>query len=538
MTLRIRGGCGQGSSPHTRGAPSPGARAAAGRGIIPAYAGSTLGIPRSWGRTRDHPRIRGEHVVALGCGHYPQGSSPHTRGAQASEHLGQHVRGIIPAYAGSTDSLSTEKFRARGSSPHTRGAPGRRLALVLRIGIIPAYAGSTTPSWNVTGKPADHPRIRGEHVFPFFLVRVPLGSSPHTRGARYHHRHGLSAMGIIPAYAGSTIRVRTISSFLADHPRIRGEHAHIPQRFRRPDGSSPHTRGARVAARECLPRLGIIPAYAGSTGMDLRPAVTTADHPRIRGEHGDRGGEDGLYAGSSPHTRGARPPRPGKTPASGIIPAYAGSTKTGRRDGQRQRDHPRIRGEHSESTTISLTISGSSPHTRGAPDRRQAGQSCDGIIPAYAGSTEDVNAFQLGLRDHPRIRGEHFWVWLIWEASWGSSPHTRGARAFLGEGDMSGRIIPAYAGSTSPWSAPSSRAPDHPRIRGEHVRVAVVGCEAGIIPAYAGSTARGVWVGACRADHPRIRGEHSGFAAIGKCAAGSSPHTRGAPERAGGSSAA
>ena len=265
MTLRIRGGCGQGSSPHTRGAPSPGARAAAGRGIIPAYAGSTLGIPRSWGRTRDHPRIRGEHVVALGCGHYPQGSSPHTRGAQASEHLGQHVRGIIPAYAGSTDSLSTEKFRARGSSPHTRGAPGRRLALVLRIGIIPAYAGSTTPSWNVTGKPADHPRIRGEHVFPFFLVRVPLGSSPHTRGARSGSGRFPRFWRIIPAYAGSTHISLNGFEGLTDHPRIRGEHVLKCGKVVALGGSSPHTRGALSVRTECRSTSGIIPAYAGST---------------------------------------------------------------------------------------------------------------------------------------------------------------------------------------------------------------------------------------------------------------------------------
>ena len=173
-----------GSSPHTRGARSPVVENQVAGRIIPAYAGSTLGIPRSWGRTRDHPRIRGEHVVALGCGHYPQGSSPHTRGAQASEHLGQHVRGIIPAYAGSTDSLSTEKFRARGSSPHTRGAPGRRLALVLRIGIIPAYAGSTISSPPRAVGHGDHPRIRGEHDQGPDDFLVFGGSSPHTRGAR------------------------------------------------------------------------------------------------------------------------------------------------------------------------------------------------------------------------------------------------------------------------------------------------------------------------------------------------------------------
>ena len=51
---------------------------------------------------------------------------------------------------------------------------------------------------------------------------------------------------------------------------------------------------------------GIIPAYAGSTALDVQDRLTWRDHPRIRGEHDDSDQYviDGL--GSSPHTRGAR----------------------------------------------------------------------------------------------------------------------------------------------------------------------------------------------------------------------------------------
>ena len=71
-----------------------------------------------------------------------------------------------------------------------------------------------------------------------------------------------------------------------------------------------------------------------------------------------------------------------------------------------------------------------------------------GIIPAYAGSTRQDGSARAAYWDHPRIRGEHFREvgTLIFDE--GSSPHTRGAR---GEGHVhgaSGRIIPAYAGST------------------------------------------------------------------------------------------
>ena len=134
-------------------------------------------------------------------------------------------------------------------------------------------------------------------------------------------------------------------------------------------------------------------------------------------------------AGSSPHTRGARARR-SSWPTSA-------------------RDHPRIRGEH--------------------PELPEALRDGDGIIPAYAGSTE------AHLRQRTPFEG--------------SSPHTRGAR----------------------FSAGSPRPPrwDHPRIRGEHHHQSHYSTAGdGIIPAYAGSTQRA----------QPLQPERQG----------SSPHTRGA----------
>ena len=113
-----------GSSPHTRGA---------------LFTYVTVHI-RKW----DHPRIRGEHQLTLLVAVLP--------------------RGIIPAYAGSTIMNGIYTSERAGSSPHTRGAPAAPgtsaastrdhprirgehraqldVAAVLD-GIIPAYAGST-----------------------------------------------------------------------------------------------------------------------------------------------------------------------------------------------------------------------------------------------------------------------------------------------------------------------------------------------------------------------------------------------------------
>ena len=73
----------KGSSPHTRGARSWLAPLRLAPRIIPAYAGSTPAGPPQVGAEKDHPRIRGEHI--LGCLGISEalGSSPHTRGARA-----------------------------------------------------------------------------------------------------------------------------------------------------------------------------------------------------------------------------------------------------------------------------------------------------------------------------------------------------------------------------------------------------------------------------------------------------------------------
>ena len=177
----------------------------------------------------------------------------------------------------------------------------------------------------------------------------------------------MSALRIIPAYAGSTPRVAGLGEGLGDHPRIRGEH---PGRSRPPDGyggSSPHTRGARELGL-CVPGVsGIIPAYAGSTA----PVSVT---PVSR-------------CGSSPHTRGAQPAGTVAVAEFGIIPAYAGSTSCRCDSTTSAGDHPRIRGEHSVRKAVGAAGAGSSPHTRGAPSHPSPRSAGPGIIPAYAGST-------------------------------------------------------------------------------------------------------------------------------------------------------
>ena len=141
------------------------------------------------------------------------------------------------------------------------------------FGIIPAYAGSTKIAQKGKGMAADHPRIRGEHVAWVAACEALRGSSPHTRGARSYRRCRYAAVGIIPAYAGSTTSGATRVKSTPDHPRIRGEHSNAALYGRSWSGSSPHTRGARFSLGCDGSSVGIIPAYAGSTFEDRQSYV-------------------------------------------------------------------------------------------------------------------------------------------------------------------------------------------------------------------------------------------------------------------------
>ena len=154
----------------------------------------------------------------------------------------------------------------------------------------------------------------------------PKGSSPHTRGARVGRFLADEDAGIIPAYAGSTAAAPPVPTIYRDHPRIRGEHDVYDMVTARGRGSSPHTRGARHAADKCDAIHRIIPAYAGSTALQLDVWTTYWDHPRIRGEHLRCCARRCVIAGSSPHTRGAHRPARSRGHHERIIPAYAGST--------------------------------------------------------------------------------------------------------------------------------------------------------------------------------------------------------------------
>ena len=152
------------------------------------------------------------------------------------------------------------------------------------------------------------------------------GSPPHTRGTPLFTASIISTIRITPAYAGNTLSIADFIRNAWDHPRIRGEHSTTSFFSSPAKGSPPHTRGTHYTKKETHLTIGITPAYAGNTITLRRLRLKVWDHPRIRGEHSNTAAVGQLNAGSPPHTRGTPSHESRVYKKEGITPAYAGNT--------------------------------------------------------------------------------------------------------------------------------------------------------------------------------------------------------------------
>ena len=203
-------------------------------GIIPAYAGNTKQTTATGKPCRDHPRVCGEH-----------------RGVQWFERFQQ------------------------GSSPRMRGTRGWKVGAIESLGIIPAYAGNTSLLPSRLGSARDHPRVCGEHMTIEDYEDCDSGSSPRMRGTPVVGEWLGGWKGIIPAYAGNTILLLPLRVFRWDHPRVCGEHGTSTPSHACRLGSSPRMRGTLGLIHGSVRDAGIIPAYAGNTLRDYSNFVVS-----------------------------------------------------------------------------------------------------------------------------------------------------------------------------------------------------------------------------------------------------------------------
>ena len=192
------------------------------------------------------------------------------------------------------------------------------------------------------------------------------------------------------------------------------------------------------------------------------------DHPRVCGEHRFSTCLVSCRPGSSPRMRGTLDIGRHESGHAGIIPAYAGNTDDWHGNAYEARDHPRVCGEHIKYAVEGATSQGSSPRMRGTPTQTVEILFLSGIIPAYAGNTIHTKCMATPRRDHPRVRGEHTVAVAVVARVWGSSPRMRGTHQIFRHVRGKIGIIPAYAGNTKKTELFGHSVGDHPRVCGEH----------------------------------------------------------------------
>ena len=193
-------------------------------------------------------------------------------------------------------------------------------------------------------------------------------------------------------------------------------------------GSSPLTRGKPLRGLQRPGPQGLIPAHAGKTPCPSSLTRWQAAHPRSRGENERTRTMMNNFEGSSPLTRG-KPDRNWRTcRLVGLIPAHAGKTPP-----------------HADNLG---NDTGSSPLTRGKHTFFVVGQFNIGLIPAHAGKTPFRLRSRAAAAAHPRSRGENVAALITVIVSLGSSPLTRGKRCAGWRLASRGGLIPAHAGKT------------------------------------------------------------------------------------------
>ena len=172
--------------------------------------------------------------------------------------------------------------------------------------------------------------------------------------------------------------------------------------------------------------------------------------------------------GSSPLTRGKLVPLMCRLHPPRLIPAHAGKTCDTPREQKWCRAHPRSRGENGGGVHVHVSVSGSSPLTRGKRNHRRDNRCDDRLIPAHAGKTSTYSHTRAHPRAHPRSRGENRRSWRARCPSRGSSPLTRGKLVDAVATSVENGLIPAHAGKTTACRSESRSIWAHPRSRGEN----------------------------------------------------------------------
>ena len=192
----------------------------------------------------------------------------------------------------------------------------------------------------------------------------------------------------------------------------------------------------------------ITPAGAGKTGLPSGFSISILDHPRRCGENSTKRRPPSHCQGSPPQVRGKLKYDFTQSKTIGITPAGAGKTLLQLSIICIKRDHPRRCGENFSVVNAADKSSGSPPQVRGKLYEINQNIMSLRITPAGAGKTRYQSPKSGSIKDHPRRCGENCVRYRTCERREGSPPQVRGKLTSCLSFRVVSRITPAGAGKT------------------------------------------------------------------------------------------
>ena len=193
-----------------------------------------------------------------------RGSPPRVRGTAYAANERYAVAGITPACAGNRTTPPIPAAARRGSPPRVRGTVVDATWEQVVGRITPACAGNSCALPKLPQMSRDHPRVCGEQGLALVMIQGKHGSPPRVRGTVHIPFPPHPGLGITPACAGNSLRVRACDRHPQDHPRVCGEQYVTSSSPGTVVGSPPRVRGTDPCRTGGNLDAGITPACAGN----------------------------------------------------------------------------------------------------------------------------------------------------------------------------------------------------------------------------------------------------------------------------------
>ena len=168
--------------------------------------------------------------------------------------------------------------RVRGED-QDRGAAGGR-----QRRNTPPGAGKTDFASIAGLKQKKHPRVRGEDYFGFSSTGWYLETPPRARGRLSNQYCRATNQGTTPVCAGKTCSFPAVFRRSRNHPRVRGEDRSPATSAESYTEPPPCARGRLQQRLPTKPRYRTTPACAGKTASHFATTSFIKNHPRVRGE--------------------------------------------------------------------------------------------------------------------------------------------------------------------------------------------------------------------------------------------------------------